>query len=105
MFCRSDEARSAVGVLRRGGPLAAAARVELHRGEAGIEPSLLDELLVSSTGDDAALVDDDDAPGLLDRGEAVGDDDRRAPGHQALQRSEEHTSEPQSLMRSPYAGF
>jgi len=35
--------------------------------------------------DDPAVSEDDDAAGLADRRQAVGDDDRRAPGEQAAQ--------------------
>src|SRR5215218_5443239 len=43
------------------------------------------ELLVGALLDDAAMVEDDDAPGALDRGQPVGDDDRGAAGEQPPQ--------------------
>ena len=59
---------------------------ELQLGETGVEGIAGHQLGVRADVDDAAVIDDDDAVGLQHRGEAVGDDDGRAPLHQALER-------------------
>jgi len=46
---------------------------------ARVQPAHRDELLVPAALDDAALVEDDDAVRIADGGEAVRDDERRAP--------------------------
>src|SRR3546814_8989572 len=56
------------------------------------------QLVVRALLHDAALLHHEDHVGAADRGKAVGDDEAGA-------RSEEHTSELQSLMRSSYAVF
>jgi hypothetical protein len=58
----------------------------LQLGETGIEAALTQQLGVRAFLDDAALVHDQDAAGLLDRGQAMGDDEGRAPAHDALER-------------------
>ena len=50
-------------------------RRELARDELSVEPALGEELLVRAAFGDAALVEDDDAVGVADGREAVGDDD------------------------------
>src|ERR1019366_10627188 len=58
----------------------------LGRNEAGENPAALDELAVATLLDDAALLQHDDAIGVLDRAQAVGDGDDGAPRGEALQR-------------------
>jgi hypothetical protein len=53
--------------------------------EAGIEAALGDEFGVAALADDAAMVHHHDAFQPLNGGEAMGDDDRRASGHQVLE--------------------
>src|ERR1700704_4442696 len=59
--------------------------------EAVVAPLCLDQLLVGAVLDDLAVLQYDDVPRLADRGEAVGDDDRRASCQQA----------PQALLDAP----
>ena len=44
----------------------------------------LEELVVGTLFDDAAVVEDDDEVGIADSGEAVGDDECGAPLHQSV---------------------
>ena len=53
--------------------------------QASIVPIEGEELLMGSLLDDTSTVDDTDQVGMDDRGEAMGDDDRRAPGHEAVE--------------------
>src|SRR3546814_2655572 len=72
----------------------------------GVEPRVVaaarQQLGVAALLDDAPVVHHVDDVGRDHGGEAVGDDEGGAP---ADQRSEEHTSELQSLMRISYAVF
>src|SRR3546814_10373106 len=54
-------------------------------------------------GDDRGLVEDDPAALDVDQGVGGAQIDRHVGGQHAKKRSEEHTSELQSLMRSSYA--
>ena len=47
---------------------------------------LLEQVLVVAVRDDAAVVEHDDLIGQRDRREAVGDHERRAPGHRLVER-------------------
>src|SRR2546426_4324030 len=58
---------------------------ELQGGEAGVEAAFGDERSVGAGGDDASVVHDDDAVGRLDGREAMRDDKRGAPAHEALE--------------------
>jgi len=60
--------------------------VELQPGEAGVETALGEQRVVPALLDDPAFVEDDDAVSAADRGETMGDDDRRAVVHQPLER-------------------
>ena len=53
--------------------------------QASIVPIEGEELLMGSLLDDTSTIDDTDQVGMDDRGEAVGDDDRRTPGHEAVE--------------------
>jgi hypothetical protein len=79
-----------LGVVRRGRAerVPRAHRRRLRR-PVGVERRVRavgrDELVVAALLDDPALVEDDDPPGLADGRQAVGDDDRGAPGEQPPQ--------------------
>src|SRR3546814_16279760 len=64
--------------------------LELQRGEARVEAAGCRQLAVAAALDQAALVDHQDAVGLQHGGEAVGDDQRRASGHEAVERLLHH---------------
>ena len=55
-----------------------------------IKPRLQQQLLVGAGFMDLSVVHDDDLIRVLDRGEPVGDHDRGAAGHQALERFRDH---------------
>ncbi len=61
-------------------------RAVLELIEAMVDTMLAEELAVRADLGDPALVQDDDAVDVLDRREAVGDDDRRPADHQLPQR-------------------
>ncbi len=69
--------------VRRG---EASVDVELQLGEAGIEPVLLDQLLVGAGRHHAAVIHDHDPVGLEHGRQAVRDDQRRPPAPQLLER-------------------
>src|SRR3546814_6027378 len=70
---------------------------ELGAVEVGVEAALAEQVGVGALLDDPAVLDDQDQVGVAHGREPVGDDERR--------RSEEHTSELQSLMIISYAVF
>ena len=58
--------------------------------EAGVEALTGDQVGVRPLLDDPAMIDHGDAVGPADRGQPVGDDERHAAAHQALERLHQH---------------
>src|SRR5688572_18682692 len=77
---------SAIGTVRASLQSTGGIRCELGGVQALIEAVDADQLLVGALFDDASFIDDDDAVGVLDRGEAVGDDEGGAALGQLGQR-------------------
>src|SRR5438876_2111759 len=75
----SRAARTSANALRRD-------RTVLQLVEAIVDTARVEQLAVRALLDDAALVQHDDAIDVLDRRQAVGDDDRGPAAHQLLQR-------------------
>ena len=63
---------------------------ELPRDQLGVEAGLREKGVVGAALDDAAVVQDDDGVGVAHGGQAVGDDDRGALGHELRERAAEH---------------
>src|SRR5690606_3562940 len=59
---------------------------ELELVEAGVEAAALEELVVRALLAQLAAVEDEDAVGVLDGGEAMGDDDGGAAAHEGVER-------------------
>src|SRR4051794_13909422 len=59
--------------------------------EAGVEVGGLEELVVVAGFGDVAVLEDDDLVGVADGGEAVGDDEGGAAGHEVVEGVEEES--------------
>jgi hypothetical protein len=58
---------------------------ELGAIEMSIDPIVCQQLCVGTTLHDASLIDDQNGTRSVNRGQAVSDDERSAPGHKLLQ--------------------